>query len=143
MTEKAYIIKHKDTVWDGKKAYLDIAFNITNTEEIQKRLEQRLDMEHILVSCMVEMHKNKANISFDIRENTTELSYCAMDDLAYLADDETDKDKKASLRRDAIEYKPIRDAMSHTSRLTNAAKIRLTATYENIKARIIQLLNNA
>ena len=27
MTEKAYIIKHKDTVWDGKKAYLDIAFN--------------------------------------------------------------------------------------------------------------------
>ena len=25
MTEKAYIIKHKDTVWDGKKAYLDIA----------------------------------------------------------------------------------------------------------------------
>ena len=53
------IIKHKDTVWDGKKAYLDIAFNITNTEEIQKRLEQRLDMEHILVSCMVEMHKNK------------------------------------------------------------------------------------
>lgn len=90
-----------------------------------------------------EMHKNKANISFDIRENTTELSYCAMDDLAYLADDETDKDKKASLRRDAIEYKPIRDAMSHTSRLTNAAKLRLTATYENIKARIIQLLNNA
>ena len=90
-----------------------------------------------------EMHKNKANISFDIRVNTTELSYCAMDDLAYLADDETDKDKKASLRRDAIEYKPIRDAMSHTSRLTNAAKIRLTATYENIKARIIQLLNNA
>ena len=54
MPEKAYIIKHKDTVWDGKKAYLDIAFDITNTEEIQKRLEQRLDMEHILVSCMVE-----------------------------------------------------------------------------------------
>lgn len=52
MTEKAYIIKHKDTVWDGKKAYLDIAFDITNTEEIQKRLEQRLDMEHILVSCI-------------------------------------------------------------------------------------------
>ena len=50
MPEKAYIIKHKDTVWDGKKAYLDIAFDITNTEEIQKRLEQRLDMEHILVS---------------------------------------------------------------------------------------------
>ena len=90
-----------------------------------------------------EAHKNNANISFNIRENDAELFYCAMDDLAYLADNETDKIKKASLRRDAIEYKPIRDAMSHTSRLTKAAKGRLTATYENIKARIIQLLNNA
>ncbi len=90
-----------------------------------------------------ENHKNSANISFEIRESVTDLSYCAMDDLAYLADDETDKIKKASLRRDAVEYKPIRDAMSHTSRLTKAAKSRLSATYENIKARIIQLLNKA
>lgn len=90
-----------------------------------------------------ENHKSSANISFEIRESATDLSYCAMDDLAYLADDETDRIKKASLRRDAIEYKPIRDAMSHTSRLTKAAKSRLSATYENIKARIIQLLNNA
>ena len=104
-------------------------------EKLQKQIEDWIQK--------AEMHKNKANISFDIRENATGLSYCAMDDLAYLADDETDKDKKASLRRDAIEYKPIRDAMSHTSRLTHAAKSRLTATYENIKARIIQLLNNA
>lgn len=89
-----------------------------------------------------ENHKNIANISFDIRENVTDLSYCAMDNLAFLADDETDRIKRASLRRDAIEYKPIRDAMSHTSRLTKTAKIRLSATYENIKARIIQLLNN-
>jgi len=65
-----------------------------------------------------------------------------MDDLAYLADNETDKDKKASLCRDAIEYKPIHAAMSHTSRLTHAAKGGLRQHYENIKARIIQLLNN-
>lgn len=90
-----------------------------------------------------ERHKNNANISFEIREYNTDLSYCAMDDLAGLADDETDRIKKASLRRDATEYKPIRDAMSHTSRLTKVAKSRLSATYENIKARIIQLLNKA
>lgn len=58
-TDKTYLVKHKDTVWNDRKAYLDIAYDVTNTEEIQKRLEQRLDMEHILVSCMVEMHKNK------------------------------------------------------------------------------------
>lgn len=87
--------------------------------------------------------KEKANISFEIREDTSDLSYCAMDDLAYLADDEKDKIIRATLLRDAVEYKPIRDALAHTSRLTEIAKSRLNITYENIKARIISLLNKA
>ena len=66
-----------------------------------------------------------------------------MGDLASIADDEKDQNKRASLRRDATEYKPIRDALAHTSRLTAIAKSRLTITYENIKARIISLLNMA
>ena len=66
-----------------------------------------------------------------------------MDNLAYLADDEKNKEKRATLLRDAIEYKPIRDALAHTSRLTSIAKSRLSITYENIKARIISLLNKA
>lgn len=87
--------------------------------------------------------KERANINFEIREDTSDLSLCAMDDLAYLADDEKDKIKKATLLRDAMEYKPIRDALAHTSRLTAIAKNRLNLTYENIKARIISLLNKA
>ena len=66
-----------------------------------------------------------------------------MDDLAYLADNEKDKTKHATLLRDAQEYKPIRDALAHTARLTSLAKSRLSITYENIKARIISLLNQA
>lgn len=85
--------------------------------------------------------KNAANISFDIREDDNDLSYFAMDDLTYMIEPVSKGEiKKASLHRDAQEYKPIRDAMSHTSRLTKAAKNRLNATYENIKARIIYLL---
>ncbi len=87
--------------------------------------------------------KQKANINFEIREDNSDLSYLDMDNLAFLADDENDKIIKASLRRDATEYKPIRDALAHTSRLTAIAKARLNITYENIKARIISLLNNA
>ena len=87
--------------------------------------------------------KQRANINFDIRENDSDLSYLDMDSLAAIADDETDKIKKASLQRDATEYKPIRDALAHTSRLTSVAKRRLNITYENIKARIVGLLNNA
>ena len=87
--------------------------------------------------------KQNANINFDIREDNSDLSHLDMDNLAYLADDETDRIKKATLRRDATEYKPIRDALAHTSRLTAIAKSRLNITYENIKARIISLLNKA
>lgn len=85
--------------------------------------------------------KNAANISFDIREDDNDLSYFAMDDLTYMVEPVSKGEiKKASLHRDAQEYKPIRDAMSHTSRLTKAAKNKLNTTYENIKARIIYLL---
>lgn len=87
--------------------------------------------------------KQNANINFEIREDNSDLSHLDMDNLAFLADDETDKIKKATLRRDATEYKPIRDALAHTSRLTAIAKSRLNITYENIKARIICLLNKA
>ena len=41
-----------------------------------------------------------------------------------------------------MKYKPIRDAVAHILLLTDLAKLRLTSTYENIKARLRQLLNN-
>ena len=87
--------------------------------------------------------KAKANINFEIREDTSDLSLCAMDDLAFLVDGKKDKNKESTLLRDACEYKPIRDALAHTSRLTEIAKKRLNVTYENIKARIICLLKQA
>lgn len=87
--------------------------------------------------------KQNANINFNIREDDSDLSHLDMDNLAYLADNEKDKIKKATLLRDAVEYKPIRDALAHTSRLTTIAKSRLNITYENIKARVISLLNQA
>jgi len=63
-----------------------------------------------------------------------------MNDLAYLVD-KKDPIKEACLARDANEYKPIRDALAHTSLLTDAAKRRLSTVYENIKGRVIQLLS--
>lgn len=87
--------------------------------------------------------KQAGNINFKIREGKTDLAYIDMDHLARVADDASDRITKATLVRDASEYKPIRDAIAHTSRLTSIAKLRLTITYENIKERIISLLNNA
>jgi hypothetical protein len=84
--------------------------------------------------------KEKGNISIELRKVNTKLSYLAMDGLANLVD-KRDKVKESSLARDAAEYKPIRDAMAHTALLTDGAKTKLTAVYENIKGRLRTLFS--
>jgi len=86
-------------------------------------------------------NKNKANISIEIRRSNSDLSYLSMDDLANLVDKTRDRLKEAGLSRDATEYKPMRDALAHTALLTDLAKSRLTAVYENVKGRVITLLS--
>lgn len=85
--------------------------------------------------------KNVGNVSIDIRSVDDDLNYLSMDFLANLVDKD-DPIKKASLSRDAKEYKPMRDALAHTSLLTEKAKDRLTSVYENIKGRLTSLLTS-
>lgn len=85
--------------------------------------------------------KNAANISYDIRATNDDLNYLDMDNLANLIDKVQDKIKDAGLSRSAIVYKPIRDAVGHTSLVTQTAKNQLSIEYENIKARLAYLLN--
>lgn len=84
--------------------------------------------------------RNKGNISIDIRRDPSELSYLSMNDLANLVDKPKDRQKEAALARDAVEFKPMRDAVAHTALLTDAAKERLRTVRENIKGRIRTLL---
>jgi hypothetical protein len=83
----------------------------------------------------------KANLSIPIRANENDLSFLDMDGLAYLADNQNDG--TPCLARDADNYKPMRDALMHTSRLTDLAKKRLNSVYENMKNRINTLLANS
>jgi hypothetical protein len=87
-------------------------------------------------------NKNKANISIGVRRSNSDLSYLSMDYLANLVDKVKDPNKQAGLSRDATEYKPMRDAVAHTALLADPAKQRLTAVYDNIKARIKTLLSS-
>ncbi|MCY3540432.1 MAG: ATP-binding protein [Gammaproteobacteria bacterium] len=84
--------------------------------------------------------KSEANISFDISQSTADLSYLDMDSLALTAEEAEDptnvKTKPQSLWADAVVYKPLRNAVAHTSLLTNTAKQCLSVTFENIKARV-------
>ena len=86
-------------------------------------------------------NKGKGNLSIEIRRVDKDINYLSMDELANLVDKAEDKFKNAALSRDAYEYKPTRDALMHTALLTQVAKLRLSAVYENIKGRINNLLS--
>ncbi len=58
VTGRTYILRDKLVNWNGRKAQMEIAFDITESELHKQDLEMRLDMEHFLVTCIVEMHKN-------------------------------------------------------------------------------------
>jgi len=84
-------------------------------------------------------NKDRGNVSIPIRKSPVDTSYLSMDGLANLVD-KRDPIKEACLSRDANEYKPIRDAIAHTALITDPAKSRLTAVFENIKERVRTLL---
>lgn len=87
-----------------------------------------------------ERAKDVANISFEIRKDANDLLYFSMDDLANFVDKPDDQNKQPGISRDAKVYKPIRDAMAHTSILTQIAKQSLNTTFHNIKARIKKII---
>ena len=88
-------------------------------------------------------NKNAANISYDIRQNSDDLYYLDMSYLSNLIDKVPDNSNKiAGLSRSAHVYKPVRDAVGHTSIITDTAKDQLRIEYENIKARVAELLKS-
>ena len=90
-------------------------------------------------------HDNKeaANISYDVRSSGEDLFYLDMTYLANLIDKVPNSSNKvAGLSRSAVVYKPVRDAVGHTSLLTPTAKNQLTTEYENIKSRVAKLLQD-
>ena len=86
-------------------------------------------------------NKAAANISYDVRVSNDDLYFLDMTYLSNLIDKvPADKPKTAGLSRSATLYKPMRDAVGHTSILTQIAKTQLSLEYENIKARLAELL---
>lgn len=89
-----------------------------------------------------EQNKGKANISYNIRVSDDDMFYLDMGYLSNFIDKAADGQKDPALSRSAIMYKPVRDAVGHTSVITNIAKQQLSIEFENIKARLAKLLKN-
>ena len=102
-------------------------------KEVQKYKEQEIQ------------NKNIAGINIEIRQNTPGEHYLDMDNLAKIIDKPNNDSgsHEIFLTRKAKEYKPIRDAIMHTSLLTQEAKRKLTTVYDDIKARILIILKGS
>lgn len=101
-------------------------------QDIQKNIDDYRNKE--------QNAKQKGGITIEIRAKNDDKSYLDMSSLASIADDQSQKSLPNSFSVKAKEYKPIRDAMMHTALLTNEAKTKMTATYNDIKAKIKLLL---
>ena len=86
--------------------------------------------------------KDDANISFIIRKDDDDLSYLGMDLLAGDVEAFAASTDNASLVKDAVEFKPMRNAIGHTGLLTENAKNKLELVRANIKGRLKKLLTD-
>ncbi len=84
--------------------------------------------------------KNTANISYGIRQSNEDIQYLDMALLAYHLEERESDENKPSIKRDAKIYKPLRDAVAHTSLITEPAKAQLNIIFENTRARLKRLL---
>lgn len=119
-----------------------LAENLTRRFIEYKMLEIPQDIQKIIDDYRNKEQnaKQKGGITIEIRAKNDDKSYLDMSNLASIADDQSQKSLPNSFSVKAKEYKPIRDAMMHTALLTNEAKTKMTATYNDIKAKIKFLL---
>ena len=88
------------------------------------------------------VNKGIANISYEIRKSMDDIYYLDMKYLSNFIDKASDKNKDPALSRSSDIYKPVRDAVGHTSIITPTAKQQLSIELENIKARIMKLMDD-
>ena len=107
-------------------------------EETEIQLSPEAQSEVEKWSRIESENKEKGNLSIEIRKTRRDLSYLDMSGLAHLVDKTRGSN---DLPADTKVYRPIRDAVMHTSQLTDEAKLRLTTVFQNIQARIKTLLD--
>ena len=86
--------------------------------------------------------KQSCGMNIEIRQYTSDLNFLDMNELATVAEPGQGGNLN-SLHHKAKEFRPIRNAVMHTALISNEAKIKLTSIFNEIKARIKDLLQNS
>lgn len=59
ITKRHYLLKDRLMEWEGRKARMEIAFDITDTENEKNELKKRLERDNVLVECIRELYRNQ------------------------------------------------------------------------------------
>lgn len=114
--------------------------------EYIKYNNMKLSQEAIKEACKwkekEKVNKGIANISYEIRKSIDDIYYLDMKYLSNFIDKASNDNKDATLSRSSKIYKPVRDAVGHTSIVTSTAKQQLSIELENIKARVMKLMDD-
>jgi len=86
-------------------------------------------------------NKFLANLSIPIRKDESHINYLGIGDLVDLMEDTRTRSGTHSLLQDSRQFTPIRNALMHTSMLTTEAKLKLTTVFDNIKAKVINMVH--
>ena len=85
--------------------------------------------------------KSGGNVNISIRKRDDDLDYLGMYELTKIIDNPGGVVN--TMVTDGKEYMPIRNAVAHTALLTDQAKRKLTTIYENVRARVSNLISRS
>ncbi|MBU3877227.1 GGDEF domain-containing protein [Faecalicatena sp. AGMB00832] len=112
ITSRHYLLKDRQIIWDNRKARMEIAFDLTESESKKQQLQYLLDAEQMIVDCIHILYK-KQNVERNIREVLEIAGKFLLADCAYyinirdhslVVEQEWHKDSKHALN---IEYQSI------------------------------------
>ena len=87
-------------------------------------------------------NKDRANMEIQIGCNDDDKNYLGMHELIKVIDPSGAKGTRINkFNIDEMEYIPLRNAVMHTVRLSEEAKLKLTTVYNNIKAKIKKIIS--
>lgn len=106
---------------------LKLTRSVQKTAEDWRRVEQE--------------NKEAANMEIQISQEDDDKNYLGMHELIMVVDPSGGKGIRPNkFNIDEAEYTPLRNAVMHTSRLSQDAKLKLTTVFNNIKAKVKRIV---
>jgi len=139
----------------GRDLHQDASFNFESyadcfaSENLLRKYIKEHGIDLMPENDAVKKHRNMeargkrdGNLTIDIRKSNDNIFYLGMVELTKIIVPPGERGNPDSLTADQKQFDVIRNALMHTARLTEDAKIRLKSIYNNIKGKIVRLLSD-